>query len=71
MFNERDVHEKFDRCGRVKEVRIVRHQGSGESRGFGFVIMEDAAAADAAVQKFDGTDWNGRKLLVEVARNPR
>lgn len=33
--------------------------------------MESVEAADRAVRKLDGTDWNGRRLLVEVAKNPR
>lgn len=71
MMTERDVVDKFDRYGPVREVRIVRHPATGESRGFGFVAMESVEAADRAVRKLDGTDWNGRRLLVEVAKNPR
>lgn len=39
--------------------------------GFGFVEMENEEAAAAAIRKLDGTDWNGRRLLVEVAKRPR
>ena len=33
--------------------------------------MEDQEGADRAVYKLNGSDWNGRSLLVEVARNAR
>lgn len=33
MMTERDVVDKFDRYGPVREVRIVRHPATGESRG--------------------------------------
>ena len=33
MMRERDVHEKFDRCGAVRDVRIMKHRETGESRG--------------------------------------
>jgi RNA recognition motif-containing protein len=33
--------------------------------------MEDVESADRAVRKLHESDWNGRRLLVEVARNPR
>lgn len=39
-----EVETKFARFGRVKEVRIVRHPRSGESRGFGFVVMEQESS---------------------------
>ena len=44
---------------------------TGESRGFGFVEMESAADAKDVVRHMDGADWNGRRLKVEVAKNPR
>lgn len=39
--------------------------------GFGFVEMESEDAAAAAIRALDQGDWNGRRLLVEVAKRPR
>ena len=36
-----DLEKKFEKYGPVKEARIVRNPRSGESRGFGFLIMEN------------------------------
>ena len=41
---------------------------TGQSRGFGFVEMATSEAADAAVQKFNGTTFGGRTLTVEIAK---
>ncbi|KXZ53050.1 hypothetical protein GPECTOR_8g45 [Gonium pectorale] len=69
--NERDLEQRFSRYGRVKEARVVRHPSSGESRGFAFVVMSGETEAEDAVRDMNGRDWNGRRLLVEIARNPR
>ncbi|GLC72037.1 hypothetical protein PLESTF_001197400 [Pleodorina starrii] len=71
IINEQDLERKFSRYGRVKEARVVRHPMSGESRGFAFVVMTSEAEAEDAVRDMNGRDWNGRRLLVEIARNPR
>ncbi|PNH04371.1 RNA binding motif protein, X-linked-like-1, partial [Tetrabaena socialis] len=69
--NEQDLEQKFSRYGRVREARVVRHPSSGESRGFAFVGMSAESEAEEAVRDMNGRDWNGRRLLVEVAKNPR
>jgi transformer-2 protein len=39
-----------------------------ESRGFGFVTMETAEAAEAAIAALNGTDLLGKPLAIEKAR---
>jgi cold-inducible RNA-binding protein len=68
--SERDVIRKFEKYGRVADVRIVKGHG-GESRGFGFVDMESEEDAKEVMRALDGVEWNGRRLLVEVAKRPR
>ncbi|KAK9805838.1 hypothetical protein WJX73_006382 [Symbiochloris irregularis] len=67
--NEREVERKFGKYGDVKTARIVRNPYNGESRGFGFVEMADDRGTDEAIDNLDGQEWNGRRLLVERARN--
>ena len=43
----------------------------GNSRGFGFVEMETPEDAKEVIRHLDRAEWNGRKLLCEVAKNPR
>lgn len=48
------------------------HEISGEvrgrSRGFGFVEMDDAGAAQSAIEALNGADMQGRTLRVNEAR---
>ena len=41
---------------------------TGRSRGFGFVEMENDEEALKAVDALNGTDFDGRKLVVNEAR---
>lgn len=38
---------------------------SRESRGFGFVTMESAEEAEAAITALNGTELNGKAIVVE------
>lgn len=49
----------------------MRDKHTGDSRGFGFVVMCDEHSVEDAVRDLNGADWNGRRLLVEVAKRPR
>jgi RNA recognition motif-containing protein len=41
---------------------------TGRSRGFGFVEMSSEAEAQAAIDKWDGKEMDGRTLSVSFAR---
>lgn len=55
----------------VKEVHIVTDRETGRPRGFAFVEMEEASAADAAIAALDGNDFGGRNLRVNEAQERR
>lgn len=40
------MEDKFSRFGDVRNARIVRNPYNNESRGFGFVEMEDETSTD-------------------------
>jgi RNA recognition motif-containing protein len=69
---EDEVRELFTTHGTVDSVRIITDRDTGRSRGFGFVEMDDAGAADA-IQSLDGKDLGGRAIKVNEAkpREPR
>lgn len=50
---------------------VTVDRNNGRSRGFGFVTMDDAAAADEAVRNISGSDVNGRNIRVEVSTGER
>jgi len=59
------LRERFSRCGHVMFADI-KMDNNGKSRGFGYVRFEDPDQAQSAVSCFDGMDWEGRKLAVEL-----
>ena len=58
----------FAPYGTVERVQIIMDRYTGRSRGFGFVEMPDARAAQAAIDGLNGTSVEGRPLTVNEAR---
>lgn len=68
-----DVENLFSEAGDIVEVFIPADRDTGRPRGFAFVEFADPAAVDAAIEKFDGFEFQGRNLRVNEAeeRRPR
>jgi len=64
---EEEVRELFEKHGAVHSVRLISDRETGRPRGFGFVEMDDTEA-DAAMAALNGTDFGGRSLRVNEAR---
>lgn len=62
------LREKFSEFGTVVDAIVLTDKFSGRSKGFGFVTMNSADEAQAAVSALNEQDWEGRKMLVNVAR---
>lgn len=71
--DDQQLEEMFVQYGAVASAKVIQDRDTGRSRGFGFVEMEEDAAADDAVDALDGSDVNGRPLRVNEAndRPPR
>jgi cold-inducible RNA-binding protein len=65
---ETDLEDLFAQCGTVTEVALVTDRTTGRSRGFAFVTMGSAAEGQAAIDSFEGKEFDGRKLTVNEAR---
>jgi len=65
---EDELRTAFEEAGTVTSVSIISDRMTGRSRGFGFVEMADEAQAQAAVDRWDGKDFDGRMLSVSFAR---
>ena len=65
---ESTLEELFAQAGNVASVRVMRDQATGRARGFGFVEMETEDAAQAAIDKFNNTEVDGRRIAVNEAR---
>lgn len=57
----------FAEVGEVISATVVKDKYSSRSRGFGFVEMEDEAAAKA-IETLNGKDVEDRKIIVNEAR---
>ena len=58
----------FAAYGEVSSANIITDRETGRSRGFGFVEMADTAEAGSAIEALNGTEYDGRKLVVNEAR---
>ncbi len=65
--SEQGLRDHFSQHGEVHSASIVSDRDTGRSRGFGFVEMDDAAA-QAAINALDQTEFNGRNLKVSEAK---
>jgi cold-inducible RNA-binding protein len=65
---DHDLRQIFEPYGAVDTINIITDRYTGQSRGFGFVEMPDAHAAQAAIQGLQGTALGGRTLNVNEAK---
>ena len=63
-----DLRETFAPYGNVDQVNLITDKFSGESKGFGFVEMNNNSEADAAIKALNGTDLKGRNITVNQAK---
>ncbi|MFN7999144.1 MAG: RNA-binding protein, partial [Bryobacteraceae bacterium] len=54
--------------GQVDRVNVVTDRDTGRAKGFGFVEMNDSAAASNAISALNGRQLDGRPLTVNEAR---
>jgi len=66
--SENDLQEAFEAFGAVGEVKIITDKYSGRSKGFGFITMEDGDAANKAIDELNGTEFQGREMVVNEAK---
>lgn len=60
--------EIFAQAGNVVSAQVVKDRDTGRSRGFGFVEMSTEEEANNAVSNLNGSDIEGRKIVVNIAR---
>jgi RNA recognition motif-containing protein len=68
-FDVKDVEleEFFKTAGKVFTAEIVRFFDK-KSKGFGFVEMSTDEEAKSAIEKLNGSEFRGRKIIVSYAR---
>jgi len=63
-----DLQKLFAPHGSVVSARVVIDRAMNRSKGFCFVEYETPEEAEAAVKALNGTEVEGRKIVVDVAR---
>jgi RNA recognition motif-containing protein len=58
----------FEKVGDVSTVNIITDRETGRSKGFGFVEMTNVEGAQAAIDKYNGQELDGRRLTVNEAK---
>jgi cold-inducible RNA-binding protein len=65
---EQTLQTLFGEVGPVESVRLMRDKATGQSRGFAFVEMQSEEGAQAAIDRFNEQEIEGRRLTVNEAR---
>ena len=65
---EGDLREAFGAFVKVENVKIIKDNYTGRSRGFGFVEMASKSEAQAAIDGLTGKELKGRTPNINEAR---
>jgi len=68
-FNNDQLSDTFKKHGNVISAKVVTDKDSGRSKGFGFVEMENETKAADAIKSLNGSEVDGRKLVVAAAKS--
>ena len=62
------LEEVFAAHGSVQSAKVISDKFTGQSRGFGFVEMGSSDEAQKAIAALNGTQLDGRTLVVNEAK---
>jgi RNA recognition motif-containing protein len=65
---EQDLADLFTPFGEVASAKIVMDKFTNRSKGFGFVDMPNDEQAQAAIAQLNGSEVDGRNLVVNESR---
>ena len=65
---EGKLQEIFAAHGTVESAKVIADKFTGQSRGFGFVEMSSGTEAQKAIDALNGTQLDGRTLVVNEAK---
>jgi cold-inducible RNA-binding protein len=63
-----DLQAAFAAHGSVSSAQVITDRDSGRNRGFGFVEMANQAEAQAAMNALNGSQLQGRTIVVNESR---
>jgi len=65
---DQDLQDLFAQHGEVSSAKIVLDKFTNRSKGFGFVEMANDDEAQAAIGALNGTELDGRNIVVNESR---
>lgn len=65
---DQELEAFFAESGKVTSAVVIKDRDSGQSKGFGFVEMEDVKEAQNAITALNGKELSGRTIIVNEAR---
>ena len=65
---EEDINGLFSQYGEVESVKLISDRETGRAKGFGFVTMNDDAAAKEAIEALNEKEHEGRTLRINEAK---
>ncbi|MCP4287603.1 MAG: RNA-binding protein [Gammaproteobacteria bacterium] len=65
---EDELRETFSEFGEVTSATLISDKFSGQSKGFGFVEMDNNSEADAAIKALNDSALKGRNIKVNQAK---
>ncbi len=65
---DKELEELFAEQGKVASAVVIKDRESGQSKGFGFVEMDDMKEAQTAIKELNGKEVSGRSIMVNQAR---
>jgi RNA recognition motif-containing protein len=66
--DEASLKKLFSVFGKVEKAYIISDHETGQSKGFGFVVMSNDADAQAAIAALNGKDCGGYTVKVSEAK---
>ena len=70
---EQQLQNLFEDFGTVNSVKIITDRDTGNSKGFGFVEMDNSNEAESAIKELNVSEIQGRSIKVNesVPKNDR
>ncbi|MEK6526867.1 MAG: RNA-binding protein [Nitrospirota bacterium] len=65
---DQQLQDLFTQHGTVSSAKVISDRYTGRSRGFGFVEMATSEEAQKAIAAMNGTQFEGRTLVVNEAK---
>lgn len=66
--SNQSLSDYFAQVGTVTSANVIMDKMTGKSKGFGFVEFSSEAEAQAAADKLNNTELDGRTIFVDIAR---